>query len=168
MAPAQPYIDRIRNAPDLAALSSMFAEAGIPALIAAGVTVDPKDPNRYIVSVGFDGLGLPDRDFYRVDNERNRGIQAAYKDYLTFLLGKAGYADPQATAEQVYAFERQVADIEWARASLRDDSNVGATANRSNAKRCDKKCRCSGRCRVKGRLELSDFPQSRRPLLSRR
>jgi len=122
MAPAQPYIDRIKNAPDLAALSSMFAEAGIPALISAGVTVDPKDPNRYIVSVGFDGLGLPDRDFYRVDNERNRGIQTAYKDYLTFLLGKAGYADPRATAEQVYAFERQVADIEWARASLRDDN----------------------------------------------
>ena len=122
LAPAKPYLDRIAAAPDLGALAELFADAGIPRVIGAGVTVDPKDPNRYIVSVGFDGMGLPDRDFYLVDNERNRTIQAAYKDYLAFLLGKAGYQDPRATAEQVYAFEHQVAELEWARASLRDDN----------------------------------------------
>ena len=53
-----------------------------PALVAAGVTVDSKDPNSYIVSVGFDGMGLPDRDLYLVDNERNLEIQAKYKDFL--------------------------------------------------------------------------------------
>jgi len=122
LAPARPYLDRIAGAPDLAALSALFAEPGYHRLIAPGVTVDPKDPNRYIVAVNFDGMGLPDRDFYLVDNERNRAIQAAYKDYLTFLLGKAGYADPKATAEAVYAFEHDVAELEWARASLRDDN----------------------------------------------
>lgn len=122
MAPARPYLDKIAQAPDLAALAGLFAEPGYPGLIAAGVTVDPKDPNKYIVSVGFEGMGLPDRDFYLVDNERNRGIQAAYKDYLAFLLGKAGYADPKATADAVYAFEHKVAELEWARASLRDDN----------------------------------------------
>jgi putative endopeptidase len=122
LAPAQPYLDKIRQAPDLAALAELFVQAGYPGLIAAGVTVDPKDPNSYIVSVGFDGMGLPDRDFYLVDNERNRTIQAAYKDYLAFLLGKAGYTDPKATAVKVYAFEHQVAELEWARASLRDDN----------------------------------------------
>jgi putative endopeptidase len=122
LAPAQPYLDKIAAAPDLEALSTLFAEAGMPGLIAAGVTVDPKDPNSYIVSIGFDGMGLPDRDYYLVDNERNRAIQAAYKGYLAFLLGKAGYRDPAATAEQVYAFEHKVAELEWARASLRDDN----------------------------------------------
>jgi len=122
LAPARPYLDKIAAAPNLEALAELFPEAGMPGLIGAGVTVDPKDPNRYIVAVNFDGMGLPDRDFYRVDNERNRTIQAAYKDYLAFLLGKAGYANAQAAAEEVYAFERKVADIEWARASLRDDN----------------------------------------------
>jgi putative endopeptidase len=122
LAPAQPYLDKIAAAKDLDTLAGLFAEAGIPGLISAGVTVDPKDPNRYIVAVGFDAMGLPDRDYYLVDNERNRTIQAAYKDYLAFLLGKAGYRDPQATAEQVYAFEHKVAELEWARASMRDDN----------------------------------------------
>ena len=122
LTPAQPYLDKIRQAADLAALAELFATPGYPCLIAAGVTVDPKDPNRYIVSVGFEGMGLPDRDLYLVDNERNRTNQAAYKDYLTFLLGKAGYSDARALAEKVYAFEHDVAELEWARASLRDDN----------------------------------------------
>ncbi|WP_305097798.1 M13 family metallopeptidase [Croceibacterium aestuarii] len=122
MAPAMPYLEKIYQAPDLAALVELFPQAGFPSVVSPGVTVDPKDPNSYIVSVGFDGMGLPDRDYYLVDNERNRKIQAAYKDYLAFLLGKAGYQDPAAAAESVYAFEHQVAELEWARASLRDDN----------------------------------------------
>ncbi|HWK41233.1 MAG TPA: M13 family metallopeptidase [Croceibacterium sp.] len=122
LTPAQPYLDRIRQAGDLSALTALFAEAGYPSLIGAGVTVDPKDPNRYIVSIGFDGMGMPDRDLYLVDSERNREIQDAYKGYLAFLLGKAGYADPADMAAKIYAFEHQVAELEWARASLRDDN----------------------------------------------
>jgi putative endopeptidase len=120
MAPAQPYLKAIADAPDLPALARLFASPGYPSLIAAGVTVDDKDPNRYIVSIGFDGMGLPDRDNYLVDNDRNREIQAKYRDYLAFLLGKAGYADPAAMAQQVYAFEHQVAQLEWARTALRN------------------------------------------------
>src|SRR5690554_3499663 len=55
LAPAQPYLDEIASAPDLAALTQLFAEPGVPSVIAASVTVDSKDPNSYIVSVGFDG-----------------------------------------------------------------------------------------------------------------
>jgi putative endopeptidase len=122
LAPAMPYLGKIEQASDLASLVELFPQAGLPGIVSAGVTVDPKDPNSYIVSLGFDGMGLPDRDYYLVDNERNRAIQAAYKDYLAFLLGKAGYQDPRAAAETVYAFEHQVAELEWARASLRDDN----------------------------------------------
>ena len=120
LAPVQPYLNTIYAAKDLTELAGLFAEAGYPSLVAAGVTVDDKDPNSYIVSIGFDGMGLPDRDYYLVDNERNRAIQAAYKDYLAFLLGKAGYQAPEAAAEAVYAFEHKVAELEWARVTLRN------------------------------------------------
>ena len=121
LAPAQPYIQKIQSAPDLASLARLFPESGYPALISTGISVDQKDPNKYIVTVGFSGMGLPDRDYYLVDGEQNRKIQAAYKDYLAFLLGKAGYQDPRATAEAVYNFEHQVAEVEWGRVALRDD-----------------------------------------------
>lgn len=120
LTPAQPYLQKISSAPDLAALTALFAEPGFPRIVSAGVTVDSKDPNSYIASIGFDGMGLPDRDYYLVDSARNLEIREGYKDYLTFLLGKAGYADARGAAEAVYAFERQVAELEWDRTALRN------------------------------------------------
>jgi putative endopeptidase len=120
LTPAQPWLRRIYAANDLAGLTALFGEAGFPTLVGAGVTVDAKDPTRYAVSVGFDGMGLPDRDNYLVDNERNREIQARYRQYLGFLLGEAGYHDPAAMADAVYAFEHEVAELEWARTVLRN------------------------------------------------
>ena len=120
LAPAQPFLKQIADAPDLAALTDLFAQPGMPSLISAGVTVDSKDPNSYIVSIGFDGMGLPDRDYYLVESERNTEIQTRYRQFLAFLLGQAGYADPQGTAQKVYDFEHAVATLEWDRTALRN------------------------------------------------
>ncbi|KPL69246.1 zinc metalloprotease [Erythrobacter sp. SG61-1L] len=120
LAPAYPYLTRIFQAKDLAELNQLFAVPGIPGLVGAGITVDDKDPDAYIPAMGFSGMGLPDRDMYLVDSEKNREIQAKYKDYLGWMLGKAGYADPKPAAEAVYAFEHKVAELEWARTALRN------------------------------------------------
>ncbi len=120
LAPAQPYLAKIAAARDLTGLVTLFADPALPSMIRAGVTVDSKDPNSYIVSVGFDGMGLPDRDYYLVDNPRNEETRTRYKQYLAFLLGKAGSANPQADAEAVYGFETEVAKLEWARTLLRN------------------------------------------------
>src|SRR5690606_8041128 len=120
LAPAQPYLAQIRGAATLEQLAELFPKAGFSPLVSAGVTVDSKDPDNYIVSVGFDGMGLPDRDYYLVDSERNREIRAKYKEFLAFMLGQAGYADTATMAEQVYAFEHNVAELEWARQALRN------------------------------------------------
>ncbi|MGC1269737.1 MAG: M13 family metallopeptidase [Croceibacterium sp.] len=120
LASALPHLRTIFAAPDLPALARLFGTAGYPSVVAAGVTVDSKNPDAYIVSLGFDGLGLPDRDNYLVDNERNREIQGKYREYLAFLLGQAGFHDPAAMAQQVYAFEHQVAQLEWARSAMRN------------------------------------------------
>ncbi len=120
LVPAYPYLAEIFNAGSLNDLAKLFPKPGYASMVAAGVSVDDKDPNSYIVSVGFDGMGLPDRDYYLVDSERNEGIRAAYMDYLTLLFDKAGYADAAGTASAVYAFEKQVAELEWDRTALRN------------------------------------------------
>ena len=119
LAPAQPFLQEIYSASDLESLTRLFPQAGYPSLVSAGVGVDARNPTDYVVSLGFSGMGLPDRDYYLVDSENNLEIRAAYKDYLTFLLGQAGYQDPRSAAEAVYAFEHQVAEIEWARQMFR-------------------------------------------------
>ena len=120
MVPANRGLLQITNATDLQDLATLFPQAGMSPMVTAGVTVEAKDPNSYIVAVGFDGMGLPDLYLYLVDSVRNLGIQARYKEYLAFMLGQAGYADGAATAEQVFAFEHAVAELEWARTAMRN------------------------------------------------
>ncbi|MCK0129583.1 M13 family metallopeptidase [Erythrobacter sp. F6033] len=119
LAPAQPYLDAIYGAADLEALTKLFGKPGYPSLVSAGVNIDARNPTQYAVSIGFDGMGLPDRDYYLVDSESNLEIRAKYKEYLTTLFSAAGYADPANAAEAVYAFESKVAAIEWARQIFR-------------------------------------------------
>jgi putative endopeptidase len=70
--------------------------------------------------IGFNGMGLPGREYYLDPTPSNLELQTAYRKHLAFLLDNAGYADPQATAEAVYAFEHKVAELEWAPVMLRN------------------------------------------------
>lgn len=119
LAPAQPYLAEIYGAQSLEDLVRLFPEPGYPALVSGGITVDARDPNSYAVTIGFNGMGLPDRDYYLVDSASNLEIREKYKEFLSFLLGQAGYADPVSAAESLYAFEAQVAELEWARQMFR-------------------------------------------------
>ena len=116
MAPAQPYLARIASAKTPADLMTLFADAAFASPIDAGVGVDAKASDRYAFSLSQGGLGLPDRDYYLVDSPRNVEIRARYLDYLTFMLGKAGTANPGAGARSVYELERQMAGAMWDRA----------------------------------------------------
>ena len=115
IAPAYPYLKEIFDAPDLKSLVKVMGKPGFPAPVGAGVTIDARNPTQYVVGLGFNGTGLPDRDYYLVDSEKNIEIRAKYKDYMATLLKAAGYADPVAAAEAVYNFEAKVARMDWAR-----------------------------------------------------
>jgi putative endopeptidase len=121
LAPARPHLARIFGATSLDDLAMLWADPGLPSPVGGGVGVDAKQPDRHIANIGFGGLGLPDRDYYLDTTEKGRGIQAKYKEYLTFLLGEAGYQDPAAAAEAVYAFEERIArDVAWDRTVRRN------------------------------------------------
>ncbi|MEP1421240.1 MAG: M13 family metallopeptidase [Erythrobacter sp.] len=119
LSPAQPYLNQIFGAADLDTLMRVSAQPGFPSLVGANVTIDARNPTDYAVGIGFDGMGLPDRDYYLVDSESNLEIRAKYKEFLATMFGAAGYQDPAGAADAVYAFEAKVAALEWARPVLR-------------------------------------------------
>jgi putative endopeptidase len=131
LAPARPYLDAIIGAATLDELAMLWAQPGYASPIDGSVNVDAKQPDRYVAYVYFGGLGLPDRDYYLDDSEKGRAIQTKYKEYIAFLLGEAGYADPVAAADAVYAFEDSIArTVAWDRAVRR---NRDLTYNRVSA-----------------------------------
>ena len=121
LAPAQPYLDAIRNADTLSELVTLWATPGYPSPVGGGVSVDSKEPTRYSVYVGSGGLGLPDREYYFDESEKGLAIRAAYMDYLTFLMGEAGYEDAAETARQVFDLEDSFArKVAWDRTVRRN------------------------------------------------
>ncbi|WP_086606599.1 M13 family metallopeptidase [Erythrobacter donghaensis] len=155
LAPAQPYLARIFGAGSLDDLAMLWAEPGFASPIGAGVGIDAKQPDRHIANVGFGGLGMPDRDYYLDTSEKGQAIQASYKEYLAFLLGEAGYADPAAAAEAVYAFEDRIArEVAWDRAVRR---NRDLTYNLLSA---DELAAISGKVPVAAMIEKIGIAQS--------
>jgi putative endopeptidase len=121
LAPAQPYLAKIKGATTLADLATLWGQPGYPSPLGGGVSVDAKEPTRYSVYFGSGGLGLPDRDSYLKQTPRDLEIQTKYRDYLAVLFGQAGYADAVGMAQKVYAFEDQIArTVSWDRATRRN------------------------------------------------
>ncbi len=121
LAPAKPYLVRIKGARSLASLAALWGEPGIPSPLGGGVSVDAKEPTRYSVYFGAGGLGLPDRDSYLKQTPKDLDIQAKYRAYMAFLLDQAGYRDPASLSDRIYEFELQVArTVAWDRATRRN------------------------------------------------
>lgn len=120
IAPALPLLNRISQAQDLKELASLFGEAGFPSPLGVWVMVDQKQPERYVAGFGAGGIGLPDREYYLRDDEKSREIQAKYREYLGFLLKKAGYENAQEAASAVYQLEDSFARALWDRAVSRN------------------------------------------------
>jgi putative endopeptidase len=120
LAPAQPYLERIFAAKTPDDLMKIFASPGFASPIGAYVGPDEKQSDINAFQVGVGGLGLPDRDYYLKNDQRSQDLRAKYTDYLTFLLGKAGYADPATAAKSVVALETRIAQADWDRAASRD------------------------------------------------
>ena len=117
----RPYLDAVSAVRSVGELGDLWASPGYPAPIGGYVNVDAKQPDQYVAYLGIGGLGLPDREYYLDTSEKGVAIQNGYKDYMTFVLGEAGYADPRAAAEAVYAFEEKLArDVIWDRTVQRN------------------------------------------------
>ena len=85
-----------------------------------GIGVDDKNSTAYSVNVNPAGLGLPDRDFYLLDEPGIVKIREAYKVYLGTMLSLAGVKDAGNRAEKVLALETEIAKLRWTRAEQRD------------------------------------------------
>ena len=123
IAPLKPTLARIAGIDSVAALTAAFGRAGIDGTsspVGGGVTLDRKNPDRYLVSIGVGGLGMPDKDYYLNAEPRFVQIRAAYLEHVATMLGFAGVADAKPRAEAVIALETELAKRLWDRAQLRD------------------------------------------------
>jgi putative endopeptidase len=126
LAPIQPWLTKVRAA-DKPGLAKLLAEAdrsGIQHFFGGYVGQDDKNPDVYIYTMFQGGIGMPDRDFYLKDGERNAKLQAAYLTHLENVLTLAGEKDAAARAKAIYDFEKQVAAVHWDKNDSSDATKV--------------------------------------------
>jgi putative endopeptidase len=122
LEPARPALEAInaaRSHEDVARLMAR-ADLDLPAPIDFHITIDRKNPDRYVVFVVHGGLALPDRDYYLRDDAQFATIRSQYREHVERLLTLAGQPEPAASAQTIVGLETAIARLHWPRADRRD------------------------------------------------
>jgi putative endopeptidase len=82
------------------------------------IDADPKDPEKYAVSLYQGGLNLPDRDYYLKPAFAEK--KAKYLAYVEQMLRLSGWPEPKARAASILALETAIARVSWTRVEQRD------------------------------------------------
>ncbi len=95
-------------------------ELPTPSPIGWGVSIDNKNPDRYIVNVRHSGLGLPERDYYLKDEARFKDLKAKYPLHIAKMFELAGVSNSAEKAAGILALETEIAKLHWPVADRRD------------------------------------------------
>jgi len=97
---------------------------GTASIFRTSIGVDDKKPDAYAVFLRQSGLGLPDRDYYLLDEPGIVSARTAYRAYVAQTLTLGGIPDADKKAQAIFELETQIAKIHWARADRRDADKV--------------------------------------------
>jgi len=125
LAPLAPGLGLIRAARTHADIARLIARPDMPlnGPIGAGVSIDQKNPDRYVVIVSHAGLGLPEREYYLRDDEQFQQIRSEYRAHIARLLALGGVARGKAAdaaAERIIRIETEIAKRHWPIAQRRE------------------------------------------------
>jgi len=113
-------IDALRGKQDIAALIAHLHAIGVTAPYAPNVHLDAKDSTKYVFDLSQDGLGMPDRDYYLLNDEKLKKARTAYAGYVQNMLSLAGVPSAAGDARQIVALETELAKVQWTQVANRD------------------------------------------------
>lgn len=121
LEPARAVLDAIAAARSHADIARLMGrpDIGSESPIGIGVSLDQKNPNRYIAVVGAGGLALPDRDYYLKEDAASEGIRLKYRAHIERILTLAGERQAARQAQAVLALETRIAARHWPAAKSR-------------------------------------------------
>lgn len=122
LAPAKPALDAISAASTHADIARLMARAdlALESPFKISVTLDQKNPDRYVTAVTHAGLGMPDREYYLGEDAKFVDLRTQYRAHLERFLALAGVAKPVDGAATIMTLETQIAKLHWPRAKRRE------------------------------------------------
>ena len=111
-------IDAIASVEDLVRHWGWSLRHGIGGLFDMDNESDPGDPTRYLMFVGQDGIGLPDEEYYRL--EQHATTREQYLTHIENSLRLAGVDDAAEQARAAFDLETRIAACHWDKVRTRD------------------------------------------------
>ncbi|MGD9021687.1 MAG: M13 family metallopeptidase, partial [Lysobacterales bacterium] len=116
-------LDAIAEIEDMDGVFSSFAWLGVYGVtgpVGMFIFSDMKDPNVNAIYLMQDGLTLPDRDYYLLDDEQFVNGRQLYLEYVADTFELAGYDNGADRAERLMALETRLAEVMWTKEENRD------------------------------------------------
>lgn len=115
-------IDQLEHAEEIPVLITSLYAGSIPTVFHIYPSPDRENSEQIIASLHQGGMGLPDVDYYRNDDERSREIRKEYTAYITriFVLTGVDNAEAEKFAEIILAMETRLAHAGMTRLEQRD------------------------------------------------
>ena len=113
-------IKNIKNKTDLWKYFSESEKKGMSSPIYFAVYDDLKDPLNYTIYFGQSGLGLPDRDYYLLDQPHYIKGREEYPIHLSNLFDLSGLDNANERASNAFDVETELAKIQISRTERRD------------------------------------------------
>ncbi|MCH8491833.1 MAG: M13 family metallopeptidase [Idiomarina sp.] len=88
--------------------------------VSLGVGQDQMNSEEHITSISQSGLGLPDRDYYLADDERNQTLRGQYVEFIERLWNAAEWDNASEAAVTILDIETKIAAAHWSRIQNRD------------------------------------------------
>ena len=110
-------LERTAQVPELIAHLGVL---GVAAPYMPWIDQDARDASRYAFGLVQSGLGMPDRDYYLLDDPRLLQIRASYLQYVEAMLQMAGQPDAARQAKDILTLETQLAQAQWTKVENRD------------------------------------------------
>lgn len=123
VAPIKPLLSEISDIASTDDLAEMFGKSwltGNKAPFGGGMWFNRLDPNKYEMSLGAGGLGLPDRSYYLEDAERFVKTRTAYVAHIADMLEFAGVENTTERAQAILDLETKIAQGHWPREKRRN------------------------------------------------
>ena len=123
VAPIKPLLSEISDIASTDDLAEMFGKSwltGNKAPFGGGMWFNRLDPNKYEMSLGAGGLGLPDRSYYLEDAERFVKTRTAYVAHIAAMLEFAGVENTAERAQAIVDLETKIAQGHWPREKRRN------------------------------------------------
>ncbi len=122
LAPAKQGLDAIAALKTHSEVAALIADPRVPldGPVAYGITLDEKNPDRYIVDIVQSGLSLPDREYYLKSDAQFVDIRAKFVKHVEKMLTLAGHKDAKKEAAQILSVETKIAKLHWDVAKRRD------------------------------------------------